>query len=174
MYMYATSLTHSPEVCVPGPTLLYFSWDREKCYCWCTFQSEFVTASNPFLILSPNQVVNSISICIGMNSGRSHATFLCLGYPKHHLPFPEEPLSRKCHGEPQCDLCGHFSTSLLFVQVPASQFPGYVKSVVEELYALLHAALDGSLTGDDTLGTVLLPLLSFLPSGMYHDQPMRL
>jgi hypothetical protein len=62
------------------------------------------------------------------------------------------------------------------VQVPAPQFPGYVKNVVTELYAPLRAAVNGSLTGEGTLGTVLLceALISFLPSGMYRDQPTML
>ena len=62
---------------------------------------------------------------------------------------------------------------LPFVQVPAPQFPGYVASLVEELYAPLRAAVKGTLAGEGTLGTVLMceTLLSFLPSGTVKDQP---
>ena len=58
------------------------------------------------------------------------------------------------------------------MQVPASQFPGYVKSVVQELYAPLRAAVNGSLTGNGTLGTVLCETLSFLSECVVTNLPL--
>lgn len=67
-------------------------------------------------------------------------------------------------------------TVLLYVQVPACDFAGYVGAMVKELYGPLEAAVQGTLTGPGTLGTVLLceSLLSFLPSGCVLEQPIRL
>ena len=65
---------------------------------------------------------------------------------------------------------------LLNVQVPACDFAGYVGAMVKELYGPLEAAVQGTLTGPGTLGTVLLceSLLSYLPSGCAKEQPIRL
>ena len=62
------------------------------------------------------------------------------------------------------------------MQAPISQFPGYVKSMVTELHTPLCATVNGNLTGKGTLDTVLLceTLISYLPSGMYQDQPTML
>ena len=65
---------------------------------------------------------------------------------------------------------------LLYVQVPACDFAGYVGAMVKELYGPLEAAVQGTLTGPGTLGTVLLceTLLSYLPSGCVMEQPIHL
>jgi hypothetical protein len=62
------------------------------------------------------------------------------------------------------------------MQVPRGHFAGYVRKVVAELYDPLLAAIDGTLSGPGTLGTVLLceTLLSYLPTCMPKDQPYRL
>ena len=59
------------------------------------------------------------------------------------------------------------------MQVPIQQFPGYVARVVKELHAPLVVAVNGTLTGEGTLGTVLLceALLGYLPLGMDSKQP---
>ena len=44
----------------------------------------------------------------------------------------------------------------ILMQVPASDFAGYVRAIIHELYAPLVAAVDGRLTGPGTLGTVML------------------
>ena len=44
----------------------------------------------------------------------------------------------------------------ILMQVPASDFAGYVRVIIHELYAPLVAAVDGRLTGPGTLGTVML------------------
>ena len=61
-------------------------------------------------------------------------------------------------------------------QVPIGQFPGYVRSMVRELYGTIRAALHGTLTGGGTLGSVLLceSLLSYLATGHEKHQPTNL
>ena len=58
-------------------------------------------------------------------------------------------------------------------QVPTVQFAGYVTSMVEDLYKTLEAAIQGTITGGGTLGTVLLceTLLSHLPTSCTWNQP---
>ena len=168
--------THSSEVCVPGPTLFYFSWDREKCYRWCTFISEFVTASNPFLILSPSQVVNSISIYIGMNNGHDCATFLLFGLSEIGnitLHFPNNPNLEGAVGNHNMTYVVVFP---LPICSPLLNFPAMSRVLSR---SSMHCYVQPWMvvSRDDTLGTVLFlceTLLSFLPSGMYRDQPTRL
>ena len=42
------------------------------------------------------------------------------------------------------------------MQVPTCDFAGYVRAIIDELYAPLVVAVDGRLTGLDTRGTVML------------------
>ena len=62
------------------------------------------------------------------------------------------------------------------MQVPACDFAGYVRAMVDELYAPLVAAIDGQLTGPGTLGTVALCecLLTLLSSWQITDQPYKM
>ena len=57
-----------------------------------------------------------------------------------------------------------------------NHFGDYVQRTIMELYAPLPAALEGTLDGPGTLGTVLLceTLLSFLPNGFSKFQPTKL
>lgn len=61
-------------------------------------------------------------------------------------------------------------------QVPKEHFPLYVQNLVNELHEPVKAAIEGTLTGSGTLGTVLLyeSLLSFLPTCCTRDQPTKL
>ena len=63
-----------------------------------------------------------------------------------------------------------------FVQVPVQQFPGYVSSLVGELYDAVEAVVKGRLGGRGALSTLLLceSLLSFVPTGTPKHQPYRL
>ena len=62
------------------------------------------------------------------------------------------------------------------MQILIPQFSGYLRSLVNELYEPLQAAINGNLTGTGTLGTVLLcgTLLSYLPTCNLINQPYRI
>ena len=73
--------------------------------------------------------------------------------------------------------CYNICMALYPMQIPIPQFSGYVRSLVNELYEPLQAAIDGNLTGTaGTLGTVLLceTLLSYLPTCNPMNQPYRI
>ena len=63
------------------------------------------------------------------------------------------------------------------MQITIPQFSGYIRSLVNELYEPLQAAIDGNLTGTaGTLGTVFLceTLLSYMPTCNPMNQPYRI
>lgn len=68
--------------------------------------------------------------------------------------------------------CNHI---IILTQIPKEQFAGYVRSTISELYGSIRAALKGTLTGEGTLGTVLLceTLIGYLSTGQQKDQPYK-
>ena len=102
-----------------------------------------------------------------MNSGRGRATFLLFGLSEignitFHLP--NNPNLEGAVGNHNVTYVVIFPLPFCLCTSPLLNFQAV--SRVLSRSSLLRAALDGSLTGDDTLGTVLCEtLLSFLLSG---------